>query len=160
MYVCLKFYFSESALYKSIVSTRFSMRIISYQFSLAASVNSNPLAQPYIFLLSEATAYRISFVSSRQVAPGDAHIAFTRDFATQRLIVRTKWWLRQDFLREEGRFFENFEKISKEFAKMQYFRLFFKRFNKRWVNFSLFWKKNAKSWEISRKSLNFLMIIL
>ena len=41
-----------------------------------------------------------------------------------------------------------FNKILKKIAKMHDLSIFFKKFNKPWVDFSLVWTKNANCWEI------------
>ena len=52
----------------------------------------------------------------------------------------------------------NFENFSKNFLrklqKMNYFSIFFKKFNKPCVNFSRVWTKNTNCWEILRSFQN------
>ena len=54
------------------------------------------------------------------------------------------------------RIFENLQKeFLRKLPKMHYFSIFFKRFNKPYVNFSRLWTKNTICWEILRNFRKF-----
>ena len=64
------------------------------------------------------------------------------------------WGVRGAQHPDAGEFSKIFEKFLMKIAKMDYFNIFFKKFNKHCVNFSRVLTKNTNCWEILRNLRN------